>query len=75
MSDKKLKILAIGDLHGNVSFANRLAEKAKKENVDLVILAGDLVFSDNHVKGIIGPFAKVEKQVLMIPEIMKQGPQ
>lgn len=67
MPEKKSKILAIGDLHGNTRFANKLAEMAKKENVDLVILAGDIVLSDTHIKDIVGPFAKAKKQVLLIP--------
>ena len=64
---EKSKILAIGDLHGDIRMAERLAKKAVKEDVDLVIMAGDIVSSDEHFKGIIGPFARVNKQVLLIP--------
>ena len=38
----KLKILAAGDFHGDSSISKKLAEKAEKENVDLVILTGDI---------------------------------
>ena len=38
----KLKILAAGDFHGDSKAAKKLAEKAEKEKVDLVILTGDL---------------------------------
>ena len=65
--DKKTKILAIGDIHGNTGLAKRLAERAKKENVDLVILAGDLTWLDQSTENIIGPFIKAKKQVLLIP--------
>lgn len=65
--EKKSKILAIGDLHGNTHLIRKLADEAKKEDVDLVILAGDIVFSENDVKDIVGPFAKIKKQVLLIP--------
>ena len=41
--EKKLRILAAGDIHGNTKLAKELAEKAKKEKVDLVILTGDIV--------------------------------
>ena len=41
-SKKKFKILAAGDLHGDPKVTKKLAEKAKKENVDLIVLAGDL---------------------------------
>ncbi len=64
---KKLKILAAGDIHGDSSLTKKLAEKAKKENVDLVILTGDLTFAERSTDNIIGPFAKVGKKVLLIP--------
>jgi uncharacterized protein len=65
--DKKTKILAVGDIHGDTGLVKKLAEKAKKENVDLVILAGDLTFAESSVKNLIGPFVKAKKQVLLIP--------
>jgi len=64
---KKTKILAIGDIHGDTGLVKRLAEKAVKEEVDLVILAGDLTMFENSLKNLIGPFAKAKKQVLLIP--------
>ena len=65
--DKKTRILAIGDIHGDRGLVKRLAEKAQKENVDIVILAGDLTFAEISTKDLIGPFAKVKKDVLLIP--------
>lgn len=64
---KKTKILAVGDIHGDVELAKRLAERAKKENVDVVILAGDITLAEQSLKGLIGPFAKAKKDVLIIP--------
>jgi Icc-related predicted phosphoesterase len=64
---KKTKILAIGDIHGDTGLVKRLAEKAEKEGVDVVILAGDLTFVDQSAKNLIGPFIKAKKQVLIIP--------
>ena len=43
---KKIKILAVGDIHGDVGLVKKLAKKARDENVDLVILAGDLTFAE-----------------------------
>ena len=63
----KTKILAIGDIHGDTGLVKKLVEKAKKEKIDLVILAGDLTFMEQPVKNIIKPFAKAKKQVLLIP--------
>ncbi|PIO08550.1 hypothetical protein COU59_01325 [Candidatus Pacearchaeota archaeon CG10_big_fil_rev_8_21_14_0_10_34_12] len=64
--DKKLKILAIGDTHNDERMIKKLAEKAEKENVDLIILTGDLTFLEHSTKNIIGPFAKAKKQVLIL---------
>ncbi|MDE1849067.1 MAG: metallophosphoesterase [Nanoarchaeota archaeon] len=64
---RKSKILAVGDIHGDTRFTERLAETAKRENVDLVLLAGDLLISDEHFEGVIGPFARAGKQVLLVP--------
>jgi len=64
---KKTKILAIGDIHGDTGLVKKLAEKAKKENVDIVILAGDITFADMSTKDLIGPFARAKKDILLIP--------
>ncbi len=65
--EKKLRILASSDIHGDVRAAERLAQQAEKENVDLVVLCGDLTYAENSTEGIIGPFAKRKKKVLLIP--------
>ena len=65
--EKKTKILAVGDIHGDTGLVKKLAEKAKKENVDLVILAGDLTLMEMQTKNLIGPFVKAKKEVLIIP--------
>lgn len=67
MTSKKLKILAAGDIHGDTSLVKKLAEQAKKEKVDLVILAGDLTMAESSTKNLIGPFVKAGKKVVLIP--------
>lgn len=64
---KKTRVMAIGDIHGDVRMAEKLAEKAMKMDVDIVILSGDLTFAEQSLKGIIGPFAKIKKDVLIVP--------
>jgi len=66
-SKKKLRILAAGDIHGDTGLAKQLAEKARKEKVDLVILCGDLTLADTSTDNIIGPFKKLNEKVLLIP--------
>ena len=65
--EKKLKILAAGDIHGDSRLASQLAKRAEEENVDLVILTGDLTMGDQPARGIISPFTKRNKKVLIIP--------
>lgn len=62
-----MRILAAGDLHGDSRLSEKLAEKAKKENVDLVILCGDLTYADSSTDNLIGPFVKAKKKLLLIP--------
>jgi Icc-related predicted phosphoesterase len=64
---KKTKVLAIGDIHGDTGLVKKLAKKAKDENVDLIIIAGDLTFLERSTKNLIGPFIKAKKEVLLIP--------
>ena len=69
MKSKKsgLKILAAGDIHGDIGLARQLAEKAKKEKVDLVILCGDLTYAETRTDNLIKPFVDAGKKVLVIP--------
>lgn len=64
---KPFRILASGDIHGDMRLAQSLADKAEKESVDLVILCGDLTNADQSADNIIGPFVKKNKKVLLIP--------
>ncbi len=61
-----MKILAAGDFHGDRIKAKKLADLAEKENVDLIILNGDIVEEEN-VEGIVGHFASKNKRLLLIP--------
>jgi len=62
----KLRILAAGDLHGDSALAQKLADRAEKEKVDLVVLTGDitgLVETENLIK----PFKQKNKSVVFVP--------
>ncbi len=63
---KRLKILAASDIHGESKLAKKLAEKAEKENVDLVILCGDIL-GWVETKDIIAPFKRKNKKVIILP--------
>ncbi len=64
--NKKLRILAASDLHGDSNQARKLADRAEKENVDLVVLCGDIT-SHIPTKNIIKPFIDKGKRVLLVP--------
>jgi Icc-related predicted phosphoesterase len=65
--ERKLRILASSDIHGDTRAAEALAQQAEKDNVDLVVLCGDLTYAEQSTEGIVGPFAKRKKKVLLIP--------
>ena len=62
-----MKILAFGDLHGDSAQAIKLADKAEKEQVDLVVICGDITHFDESIDNLIGQFKKINKKVLLIP--------
>lgn len=63
---KRFKILAASDIHGESKLVKKLAEKAESEKVDLVLLCGDIT-GWKETKNIIKPFKEKKKHVLMIP--------
>lgn len=63
---QKLRILAAGDIHGDSGLTKKLAYKAEKERVDLIILAGDIT-SPLETKNLIKPFKDKHKKVLLVP--------
>ncbi len=63
---KKFRILAAGDIHGDSKLTKKLAERADKEKVDLVILTGDIT-GWTETKDLIKPFKDKNKKVLIIP--------
>jgi uncharacterized protein len=67
MEKTKLRILAAGDIHGDRTHAKKLADQAEKENIDLVVLCGDLTYAEQSTDGIIGPFVQKNKKVILIP--------
>lgn len=62
----KMKILAVGDIHGDTGLVKKLAELAKNQEVDLVILTGDIT-SPHETPNLIKPFKDANKKVLIIP--------
>ncbi len=64
---KKLRILAAGDLHGDQRLAEKLAKKAEKEKVDLVVICGDITQFDQSTENMMKPFVERNEKVIIIP--------
>jgi len=62
-----MKILAAGDIHGDTRLSERLAKKAEEGNVDLIVLCGDITQAEQSTDNLIGPFAKLDKSIVLIP--------
>ncbi len=62
-----MRILAASDIHGDLNAVENLAKKAKKEKIDLIILAGDLSIFGNGLEGLLKPFKDADKKVAIIP--------
>lgn len=66
MVKKKFRILAASDVEGDSGATKKLAKKAKKEGVDLVVLAGDLT-GWNESDEILKPFVDNDQKVVFVP--------
>lgn len=64
--EKKLRILAAADIHGDSRSTKKLAEIARKEKADLVVLCGDLT-GIRESKGLLKPFKEMNQKVLLLP--------
>ncbi len=67
MKDKKMRILAASDFHGNEIVSKDLAKKAEKEKADLVVIAGDILDFGGYAKNMIKPFVEREETVVFVP--------
>ena len=61
-----VKIFAAGDFHGDSKTASDLAEKAKEDGADIIILNGDIT-EELNVMPVVGPFYRLGKKLLIIP--------
>ncbi|MBU2637520.1 MAG: metallophosphoesterase [Nanoarchaeota archaeon] len=59
-----MKILAVGDFHGDSALAAKLAKQADKEKVDLVVVCGDITQDGITTENLIGVF---KQKVLLVP--------
>ena len=62
-----VKVMAVADLHNDFRRVRQLADKAKKESVNVVLVCGDITFFDEYVDGMIGPLMENNRRVLFVP--------
>lgn len=63
---KSIRILAASDIHGDTRLTKRLAERAEKEEVDVVVLCGDIT-GIVETPNLIKPFKDKGQKVLLLP--------
>jgi Icc-related predicted phosphoesterase len=60
-----MRILGAGDFHGDIGIARKLSQKAVDNNVDLVLLCGDII-DDDSIENILLPFKEKNLKMLII---------
>ena len=62
-----MNILAFSDVHGDRSLVLKLVKRAQKEDIDLVVCAGDFTVFERQTKGVLADLDTIGKTVLLIP--------
>ncbi len=61
-----MKLLAFVDLHGDMKFLKKIIKRAKEDDIDLIIAAGDLTNFEDHLRYIIRKLNSIGKKILII---------
>lgn len=66
---KRIKALAFTDLHGKMWVSQELAYKAEEENVDVILVCGDITHfgSSQDAKNLLSPLIELRIPVLYVP--------
>jgi len=62
-----MKILAFVDLHGDTSFLKKIVKRAQKDDIDLVVCAGDFSVFETGAGYVLKQLNSIGKPVLLIP--------
>lgn len=62
-----MKILCFVDLHGDKSLLKKLIKRAKKDDIDLVVMAGDLTVFETGLRYFLRKLNDIKKKILIIP--------
>jgi len=61
-----MKLLTFVDLHGEVRLLKKLVKRAKEDDIDLVVVAGDLTMFEDHLRYMLRKLNAIGKKVLII---------
>ncbi len=62
-----MNIMAFVDTHGNIELTKKLVERGKKEDVDVIVCAGDFTVFDKNMDEVLELLDSIGKTVLVIP--------
>ncbi len=62
-----MKFLGAGDIHGDMALSYQLAEKAVREEANLVLLCGDISGPGGDLTNVIKPFKEKNLSVFFVP--------
>ncbi len=62
-----MKLLVTGCVHGDLKAARALAKKAKDNEVEAIVVAGDFTGPGEDAEGVMGELLKAGKKVMLLP--------
>lgn len=61
-----MKILAFTDIHGSLLALRRIEQKAKSQNPDVIVCAGDISIFEHGIIGLTKRLNKLNKKIIMV---------
>jgi len=61
-----MRILAFTDIHGSLQALNRVKQKVKSQNPDLLVCAGDISLFERGITALMKNLDKLGKKIMMI---------
>ncbi|MBS3138648.1 metallophosphoesterase family protein [Candidatus Woesearchaeota archaeon] len=62
-----MKFMAFSDVHADMGVAERLVKRAQKDDIELVVCAGDFTVFERQLKPMLRLFDTIGKPVILIP--------
>ncbi|HLC20453.1 MAG TPA: metallophosphoesterase [Candidatus Nanoarchaeia archaeon] len=62
-----MKFMAFSDVHADMGVAERLVKRAQKDDIELVVCAGDFTVFERQLKPMLKLFDSIGKPVIIIP--------